>query len=306
MQLNQDQREKIMKEYAAFDMDEPIRQYAVFRNNTFEIVKMTVTEEDQRRMDQFNDFWVTVTAVRNMFQLGTSSYLDLTKYLQKENSSHALKDHSPVNKLVINFISDEKLFIDFLEHWCRENLKSDFEDWRKIQVDLYDNHLAYRLCYQLRNFAQHVGLPIQRINQRIVQTQNGEQQVTEYLLNRNTIVNDSKMMKKLKVSADFFSSDKNLSFIQYANEYATFGQMLYMAALKMYMSKKISLIDEVKDYLHSRKFFYTTMWSDVTKRQILEGIFLNQMHPIVTIQMIDEALVKLAKDGIIEVTQGHL
>ena len=68
-----------------------------------------------------------------------------------------------INMLLLNFLSSFRTFLDHTEFMIKKEYGKDSEQSKKFKTICsvqYDNYLAYRFLYKLRNYAQHCGLPI--------------------------------------------------------------------------------------------------------------------------------------------------
>lgn len=68
-----------------------------------------------------------------------------------------------VNRLFLNYLSAIRTFLDHSETYLNRKFgesSKTFLDFKKILSFFYDNSFSYRFFYRLRNYAQHVGLPI--------------------------------------------------------------------------------------------------------------------------------------------------
>lgn len=78
------------------------------------------------------------------------------------SSHHALE----VNRRLSNYLSSFRLYLDFSEArlkrcYGREN--AVVAAFKRLCARVFDESFAYRFCYKLRNFAQHLGMPIGHI-----------------------------------------------------------------------------------------------------------------------------------------------
>ena len=72
-----------------------------------------------------------------------------------------------VNRLFLNYLSALRTFLDHTETFLNRKFGDDssqFLEFKKILSFFYDNSFAYRFFYRLRNYAQHVGLPIDNLD----------------------------------------------------------------------------------------------------------------------------------------------
>ncbi|WP_413476288.1 hypothetical protein [Latilactobacillus fuchuensis] len=302
MVLDDKQKAQITEEYKNYGMDEPIRQYAVKRNNILEIISLNVTDKDKRVMKDFDNFRSKVQSVRNMHQLAIDSYFDLTKFHAKDNkASIGSESIDSVNRLVINFVSNVKLFMDFYEKWCKKNLDGKWDSWRKEESETYDKYLSYRLCYGLRNFVQHRGLPIASKKTRIIKLGKLESTMTDYMLNLPEIMQDNSFVNKLKIKQNYFEDETKLSFMPYANEYIDKINLLYIIGMRFYIGNHRDFLIGTQVYFQKRELKENYFWSDVTKAQMLQGELLKELNPMITLATVDRLVLTLGEEGIIDV-----
>lgn len=96
----------------------------------------------------------------------------LEKFLFKSTSWNGLRREDQAelflnaNRLFLNYLSSIRTFIDHLDVFLNRNFGKNslqYIQFKKILTTFYDNSFAYRFFYKLRNYAQHVGLPIDTV-----------------------------------------------------------------------------------------------------------------------------------------------
>lgn len=73
---------------------------------------------------------------------------------------------SNVNRLFLNYLSSIRTFLDHIETHINREFGVDskeFTEFKKMLSVFYDNSFAYRFFYELRNYSQHCGLPIDNV-----------------------------------------------------------------------------------------------------------------------------------------------
>lgn len=108
---------------------------------------------------------------RDLFHASLDNYLELTRYLEKKESNEHTDGfggiYSNVNRMLINYLSSMKMFVDHTEIKFKKQYggKSDkFKTWKSATSLEYDQHFTYRFLYKLRNYTQHIGFPVHNIN----------------------------------------------------------------------------------------------------------------------------------------------
>ncbi|MGN7885419.1 hypothetical protein [Dyadobacter sp. 22481] len=72
-----------------------------------------------------------------------------------------------VNRCFLNYLSSVRTFIDHTDSYLNRKFGKQSEEFREFKGELsrqFDTCFAYRFFYKLRNFAQHVGLPISSVS----------------------------------------------------------------------------------------------------------------------------------------------
>jgi hypothetical protein len=72
-----------------------------------------------------------------------------------------------VNRLLLNYLSSVRTFIDHADTFFKRKFggeSKEYIEFKKILSAFYDNSFAYRFFYKLRNYTQHVGLPVHTID----------------------------------------------------------------------------------------------------------------------------------------------
>lgn len=75
-----------------------------------------------------------------------------------------------INRVLVNYLSSTKMFLEHTEIKIKKTFgdkSQEFSIWKSATSKEYDDYFSYRFLYQLRNFTQHIGLPIGNFNQSI-------------------------------------------------------------------------------------------------------------------------------------------
>ena len=71
-----------------------------------------------------------------------------------------------LNRLILNLLASARMFLDHTEYSLKGKYgktSKEFNDFKKMCSYKYDTNFSYRFLYRLRNFAQHCGMPVGRI-----------------------------------------------------------------------------------------------------------------------------------------------
>jgi hypothetical protein len=136
--------------------------------NVFEELKTSISEiEELHNVRRLRDF-----VVGNDEEI--INYLDSTlqELLHKSISWNSTKreDSEKVylnaNRLFLNYLSSVRTFLDHSETFLNKKFGSksaQFLEFKKMLTAFYDHSFAYRFFYKLRNYAQHIGLPLDSV-----------------------------------------------------------------------------------------------------------------------------------------------
>ena len=187
------------------------------------------------------------------------------------NKSSKVND---INRIAINFVSNAKLFIDFLENFVEEKYPEGFPAWKRLQSKFFDENYEYPIMYHLRNHVQHVGFPIRTINSKLVEADGKEFISVEFCLSRQELLKDKKLNKharecicKIEVMED------NISFMPLVQEYAGMIQALYLLALKIFIKHNIEELKYLEDYFAKRGLVERIYIARVKKKNLINGTF---------------------------------
>jgi hypothetical protein len=121
------------------------------------------------RLTQFENEQSTFLAVKDNYEeyLGTldqysreyGAYL-FTICPQIELARHIPKD---VNRRILNYLSAVRTYLDHSEYNLKKRYGEDSEEvthFKKACSDAYDTHFSYRFVSRLRNYVQHCGMPL--------------------------------------------------------------------------------------------------------------------------------------------------
>lgn len=75
---------------------------------------------------------------------------------------HLLRDMSAE---FFNVLSSFYAFLSFVEAWLKKNFESELSAFKLITNKYFDENFEYRFFYKLRNYAVHLGVPIEIIRQ---------------------------------------------------------------------------------------------------------------------------------------------
>ena len=131
----------------------------------FETFKIAIkTIEELHSIRRLRDF--VVLNDRELIDMLNESLNDL---LNKSVSWNSLKRNDSevvfnnTNRLLLNYLTSIRTFIDHSDTYLNKKFgvtSEQYLEFKQILSCFFDNSFAYRFFYKLRNYAQHVGLPL--------------------------------------------------------------------------------------------------------------------------------------------------
>ncbi|QWG48869.1 hypothetical protein EXW28_02925 [Bacillus mycoides] len=128
-------------------------------NNEMRITT-SITEEELNELKKFSEpIWEIDGKIR-FFDLIKEEYDEYISVIKDQKSTT-----TKVVRAINNYLSSYKAFLDRWETFFKRHGSQELIDYFKISVsEVYDKCFEYRFIYNLRNYAQHAGIPISRIS----------------------------------------------------------------------------------------------------------------------------------------------
>lgn len=259
--LSLKKREGLLVKYSDYPLKKVIRLNVYLDENLQEHSKITVNEEDRKVSKHFRELYHESFAAYSLFYVEKTSY----EALMTKKPSFPIKENAPDKaiKLILDYISDARVFLNALENWVKKKLPEYAEEWEKVRKDFYSTSIAYRICYHLRNFVQHrMMIPINAV------TIYSDKKV-DYVLNANELQKDHQFMNSVEVKNNFFENKENLMLKKYVYQYHQQIHILYLLAMIKYFRAKSKEIKNFHDYFAKRNFPPKLYELVTTKEQLL-------------------------------------
>jgi hypothetical protein len=211
-----------------------------------------------------------------------------------------------VNRFMLHLLSSGKLFVDFNENQFKDKYSKDSNEFNRVHqfaMSQYDSSFAYRFCYYLRNFSQHVGFPITQINTCEIEDNSNKISV-ELFIDLDYLLNSNFDWKKMR--AELEDCNKKSPFIN-ADELV---DNFFHSIVQLY-GNYCSLFLELNHHkLIGIKNKLVAMGMNPTKYYItkINKFDLSREHenfaltPILSIPDIDKIYLELSKIGLVDIT----
>lgn len=257
--LTLEQVEEIISKYSDCPFDETINLNKYFDEKKDKPIRVKVTDEDRKKMNEFVHLRHNAYAAYAMFDIEDQSF----HKLMKKKPAFPKEASDPANKLILDYLSDAKVFLDALEVWSEKHLPNYFQTWNNIRKNLYSTSVSYRICYNLRNFVQHQMLvPIKAVT---VYSSNQE----DYILDGDALVKDTQFIKNVGIDPEFLKDDRNLVLKKYISYYHSQIHYLYLLAMRKFFKQRCQELMELHNYFAKRNFPHRLYELITTKRQLI-------------------------------------
>lgn len=180
------------------------------------VLKNRITEDDYIRIEKAVQTIEDVSAFKRWFSFVELNQKDFIDFLNRSKKHLLFKSHSwdslededvgdvylNANRLFLNYLSSVRTFQDHAETFFHRKFGKDsneFQEFKETTAFHFDNIFAYRFFVKLRNFSQHVGLPIHDISFKT--ERKGDRELHGFLaveFNREKLLNEYSGWGKVK------------------------------------------------------------------------------------------------------------
>ncbi|MDZ5610135.1 hypothetical protein U2I54_24605 [Bacillus pseudomycoides] len=152
-------------------------------NKEMRITK-SITEEEFNELKRNSEpIWEIDGKIR-FFDLIKEEYDEYILVIEDQKSKT-----TKVVRAINNYLSSYKAFLDRWETFFKRHGSQELIDYFKTSLsEVYDNCFEYRFIYNLRNYAQHAGIPISRISTALDKD-------IEITINKETFINSHSGMQ---------------------------------------------------------------------------------------------------------------
>lgn len=272
--------------------------------------QLTISREiDKNKLcnysEKIGDIKENFTRVKQMFEMLSA---DIDDYLNLLNNNLKLnvKDESKeVIRSMVHLLSSAKLFIEYSIVQCKKYSNKYFnleEKFKQVNSAQFDNVFSHRFCLYLRNFTQHVGLPISCVKESI---ENGVWE-KQYLIEIDYLLNSSFNWKKLeKELIEKREINKYIDARKIVEDYYQSLVTLYFYFNQILFERFQAELEEIKLELKNlgikgkRYGLYRVSKGDL-KNKKADGKFIH----LYSINSIDEIYLEMEKFGFVKIVNN--
>lgn len=157
-------------------MNQSKYQIGNFENNKL-VGERYLSQKEHQDFIESDFFLRKCSHTIDLYNFVINNFNDLIEYEEKESKilsevkygiaiSKSKKFYLDLNRLLLNYFSIVKSFLDYLETDFKRTYGKgtvQVKSFKNVLSYCFDNSFAYRFFYKLRNYAQHIDLPINDI-----------------------------------------------------------------------------------------------------------------------------------------------
>lgn len=190
-----------------------------------------------------------------------------------------------LNRLMLNFLSAVRTFLDHTETNLKKTYGKESENLKTFKKNCslyYDNYFSYRFLYKLRNYSQHVGMPITGIGatSELVHTNPLE---IDHMLSVTTLKND---LLKFKDWGKYTIYDKcnNSKEMEIKDEISCLPDLI---DINPYIDELMDCIEKINDTLFGREEFIELLQHTAFLDKLVKEASIREGTPCIFVQVQD-------------------
>lgn len=254
-----------------------------------------------KEINDINSIFQKIQVMYELFISDVLSFFNQKKILEK---SKKLDSSADVNRYMLHLLSSGKLFVDFNENQIVHTYSKDSLEYATVKSfasNQFDNSFAYRFCCYLRNFSQHIGLPISDVAGRETEL---DAVSVDFFIDLNYLLNSSFHWKKLKIELECIRENNvKINAIEIVEEYMSSIIELYYNYNEFFLEKYHHRLQEIKLTLKNIPLKpYRYFASRITKYDMKYHPERRTLSPISAYAEINEIYRKLNKIGLVKIS----
>ncbi|WP_227986044.1 ribosome-binding factor A [Streptococcus ruminantium] len=307
--LSDNQIKQIDEKYAELSDNDIIERLAYLEivNDEKHIIISDIepTKELISLSSQIFDIQKDFQKIKTMFELFVSDVADFLSIKVKLESKKLSIDEVSINRFMIHLLSSGKLFVDFNENQIKQKYSKNSEELKQIHSfasHQYETNFAYRFCYSLRNFSQHIDVPIQKIK---VVSPDDETIVVKFYIDLDYLLNSSFDWKKLKNELLALRSETSkIDAIMLTEDYLQSIVELYDDYCKLFLELNHNKLVGIKSKLENLNLKHDKYYiSKISKYDLKYNPSNHTFSPIAAFAEIEEIYIELSKIGLVNIIQ---
>lgn len=309
--LSEEHLRQIDVEYAELNDSDIIERlaYLEINNNEKRIVISDIkpTKEIMSVSNQIFEIQKDFQKIKNMFELFITDVSDFLSIKNKLESKELKIEEADVNRFMIHLLSSGKLFVDFNENQIKQKYSEDSEEFdciHRFASYQYDTNFAYRFCHSLRNYSQHIDLPINEVK---AVSPDDETILVDFYIDLDYLLNSNFKWKKLKMELiELNRKTSKIDAITLVKEYFNSLTELYGNYNELFLKLNHNTLVDIKSKLESLKLKHIRYYiSKISKYNLKYNPENYTLSPLAAFAEIDEIYIELSKIGLVNIVNKN-
>ena len=220
----------------------------VLNNHKFKLIR-ELSKEEYMKFNQASTFMSKLNTKLYFFRMVDYDFIELKNFEKEYNfqiNIDPLVDSEAIIfeffKLLHNYLSSINLFLNqYSANIKRDYDKELFDEFEELRRTLYDEHLSYKIIYELRNEVHHSQLPIVKFNAK--RNDAGKLEAKIY------IQKDFLKCTKLKNDEDFLKLDDLIDIYEHMENMNSYLMILAKKILKYELDIHIEYYEFLKELI---------------------------------------------------------
>ena len=309
--LSEEQLRQIDEKYSELSDSDIIEQLAYLEINNDDkrivITDIEPTSEIISVSNQIFEIKKDFQKIKTMFELFVS---DVSEFLSVKNKLESKKleiKDADVNRFMIHLLSSGKLFVDFNENQIKQKYSKDSEKFDCIHSFAsyqYDANFAYPFCHSLRNYSQHIDLPINEVK---AVSPDDKTILVDFYIDLDYLLNSNFNWKKLKKELiELNRETSKIDAITLVKEYFNSLTELYGNYNGLFLKLNHNTLVDIKSKLESLKLKHSRYYiSKISKYDLKYNPGNYTLSPLAAFVEIDEIYIELSKIGLVNIVNKN-
>lgn len=273
-------------------------------NKTLHQLDEAPTEELNLLSHKVSEIAMNFSKIKTMYELFCYDVSSFINFIEKNNCDTDQIKESQINRYMLHLLSSGKLFVDFNENQIKNKYgekSNEFLKFHRLDSRQFDTNFSYRFCYYLRNYTQHIGLPISEL--KLTFDQETELKKLECFLDLNWLLKSTFNWKKIRKELEEKNKLYNLiDVIEIVRSYFESITKLYGEYCKFFLEYNHETLLNMEKELEVLGLHRTTYYSTkITKHDLKYNPTNLIKSPIFGYDKIQEIYLELSKIGLVDI-----
>lgn len=258
------------QKYRYLKDDQTLNMKALLYSGYYELSDYDLSKEIESIIDEYNEINKIYYQLENFFNIVEEEYYEISMY---ENEAKIAKHFTgdKVNKLVIDYVSNFRLTINYFDNKVKKVFSEKQNEWKRIENFYFENYFSYRLIYHLRNYVQHVGIPIDNVSRKLVNYNGVEELLIEFNMDRRELLKDGLHKEVKSTLIELYDGQDYISIMPLIHESSKILHNLYSIFNKYFFDKYFTDLNRISQALYKNNLRGNLKKLVVTKDYLISG-----------------------------------